>query len=534
MLLVLVLVAAALSKERGSRAPPTQSPPSGLRVLTADNFYDEVDKFDNVLVVFYDGSFNCHPCDTARATAAVLMEERDEVRAEKEEGTYNPSSMKYAGDVEFAEIDCAQHRTRCNDFEVGRVPQVSLFSEGLAVYDYPSQSITYAQFLDFIEKFSAPKFTKISIDEFEDAVEEQELSLVMAYVADDDDEEPKVLGSFRRASAHLFEYIRVLVVELPRGDDKFTRLTGSPPLRPVIVRRPSKWEDSTDWEVIPDTEEQLTRKKIEDWVTRSIPATVAETVEEKRIQRKLFPNRPLIIFFFTESTVDEVYSIAYAMNKIFSDKMLITLERSADVPTISMRRTGVRSIPSVMARSGKLSYVPDEPFNKVSVQKFLRKIADKTAESYVIEEPVPEDPMENGVTKLVAKTYREVVTDASKDVVVYFSMPTELCAPCGDFIKQFEAAAQQFAHHPEIVFSKIDLFLNDDQPSPRTIQNFPTIRIYTTEDKYGTNQYDGPRSVEGIVTWVLDQASYEFKPQKPDAAASAEEPAESIASADVE
>ena len=55
------------------------------------------------------------------------MEERDEVRAEKEEGTYNPSSMKYAGDVEFAEIDCAQHRTRCNDFEVGRVPQVSLF-----------------------------------------------------------------------------------------------------------------------------------------------------------------------------------------------------------------------------------------------------------------------------------------------------------------------------------------------------------------------------------------------------------------------
>ena len=51
-------------------------------------------------------------------------------------------------------------------------------------------------------------------------------------------------------------------------------------------------------------------------------------MEEKRIQRKLFPNRPLIIFFFTESTVDEVYSIAYAMNKIFSDKMLITLERS--------------------------------------------------------------------------------------------------------------------------------------------------------------------------------------------------------------
>ena len=40
-------------------------------------------------------------------------------------------------------------------------------------------------------RFSAPKFTKISIDEFEDAVEEQELSLVMAYVADDDDEEPK-------------------------------------------------------------------------------------------------------------------------------------------------------------------------------------------------------------------------------------------------------------------------------------------------------------------------------------------------------
>ena len=58
MLLVLVLVAAALSKERGSRAPPAQSPPSGLRVLTADNFYEEVDKFDNVLVVFYDGSFS--------------------------------------------------------------------------------------------------------------------------------------------------------------------------------------------------------------------------------------------------------------------------------------------------------------------------------------------------------------------------------------------------------------------------------------------------------------------------------------------
>ena len=201
-----------------------------------------------------------------------------------------------------------------------------------------------------------------------------------------------------------------------------------------------------------------------------------------------------------------VYPFSSSCNLRPLSLLAITNCISADVPTISMRRTGVRSIPSVMARSGKLSYVPDEPFNKVSVQKFLRKIADKTAESYVIEEPVPEDPMENGVTKLVAKTYREVVTDASKDVVVYFSMPTELCAPCGDFIKQFEAAAQQFAHHPEIVFSKIDLFLNDDQPSPRTIQNFPTIRVRVLPSLWSnltqaTRRFTRPRtSTERIST----------------------------------
>ncbi|PWY64538.1 protein disulfide isomerase A pdiA [Aspergillus heteromorphus CBS 117.55] len=158
------------------------------------------------------------------------------------------------------------------------------------------------------------------------------------------------------------------------------------------------------------------------------------------------------------------------------------------------------------AKNAKYPYDQSKEIDADDVEKFIQDVLDGKVEPSIKSEPVPET-QEGPVTVVVAHSYKDLVIDNDKDVLLEFYAPW--CGHCKALAPKYEELAALYADYPDlaakITIAKIDATAND---VPDPITGFPTIRLYPAGAKDSPIEYTGSRTVEDLANFVKENGKH--------------------------
>jgi len=156
-------------------------------------------------------------------------------------------------------------------------------------------------------------------------------------------------------------------------------------------------------------------------------------------------------------------------------------------------------IPTVVILKGAKYWPFDEAqeFNGENVVKFVDGMLDGSIKSHFKSEPLPETNDEP-VKVVVGNSFEAIVLDDTKDVLLEFYAPW--CGHCKSLAPIYTQLGEHYQDNDKVVIAKFDATLNDNPVVE--IEGFPTIYLFPAGDKSNPIQYDGPRTVEGFVSFI--------------------------------
>ncbi|RVX69936.1 Protein disulfide-isomerase [Exophiala mesophila] len=136
---------------------------------------------------------------------------------------------------------------------------------------------------------------------------------------------------------------------------------------------------------------------------------------------------------------------------------------------------------------------------------FVKDFVDGKIAPSIKSEPIPET-QEGSVTVVVAHSYKDIVLDDTKDVLLEFYAPW--CGHCKALAPTYEKLGELYSS-PEfsskVTVAKIDATLND---VPDEISGFPTIKLYPAGAKDSPVDYSGSRTLEDLAAFIKDNGKH--------------------------
>ncbi|XP_074651365.1 protein disulfide-isomerase A3-like [Tubulanus polymorphus] len=164
--------------------------------------------------------------------------------------------------------------------------------------------------------------------------------------------------------------------------------------------------------------------------------------------------------------------------------------------------------PIVLAKGAKgEKYKMEDEFSMDNLEKFVQNLLDGKLEPYLKSEPVPEDN-DAPVKVVVAKNFKEIVDDPTKDVLIEFYAPW--CGHCKSLEPKYNELAEKLKDETNIVIAKMDATANDVPPA-YNVRGFPTIYFSPAGSKSEPKQYSGSREVDDFVKYLAKEATDELK-----------------------
>ena len=156
---------------------------------------------------------------------------------------------------------------------------------------------------------------------------------------------------------------------------------------------------------------------------------------------------------------------------------------------------------------------PEEDPAAFSVEGALafarRYLGENPPSPYLQSQPVPLDDGPAGVVTVVGKTFRNVVFDESKLVVVLLQAPW--CGHCKALMPMWEQFGKAVAASPlgtekNVVIAQIDATANE-LPRGYAPNGYPTIYAALPGQKYTPREYQGDRSIDAFTNFVEQMLS---------------------------
>lgn len=228
---------------------------------------------------------------------------------------------------------------------------------------------------------------------------------------------------------------------------------------------------------------------------------------------QIFQNRKPALFLFASD--NEASTAArealQAYDESGTDGLILTVSDPNDGHGFFDRLTeylGVEkdSVPRVMYMGDKNDkYMFEGEISKDSLSSFVEKVRAGEVEKFLKSSEVPENNDEP-VKVVVGKTFKEMVLNSEKEVLVKFYAPW--CGHCKALAPHYDEAAKKLSVNPNVMIVKMDSTLNEVDGVD--IQGFPTLKFYGKDKSQPPIDYTGGRDTSGIISWIKEHTEYDW------------------------
>ena len=136
---------------------------------------------------------------------------------------------------------------------------------------------------------------------------------------------------------------------------------------------------------------------------------------------------------------------------------------------------------------------------------FLQRVQAGEVDQFLKSAEIPE-PNDAPVKIIVGKTFKDLVINTDKEVLVKFYAPW--CGHCKTLAPHYDEAAKRLLNNPNILIAKVDS--TENEVADVDIQGFPTIKFWGKDKTQAPIDFNGERSADGIIQWLKDHTNYEW------------------------
>lgn len=420
-------------------------------VLTDETFDNFVNTNDYVFVKFYaPWCGHCKKMAPALAKAASM-------------------ALEELPHVKIAKVDATVQKETAKKVSIGGYPTLKFFYKGKPVdYEAGREAKDIIEWLS--KKTKEPSTELNSIEEIEDFIKQQDISVVLFGGNELSTFKTFAVGYDHAGFGHssynkeIFTHFKVnkegTVILFKNFDEKRNEIAGvySAPTLKTFVE------------------------------SHSIPSLIDY---EPKYERFLFKNRQPGVFLFYDksaSNADTLNDVMLDLSRRVKGRILVFRSETKEEDEKKFSEDlGVKPemLPLIMiidSRDNSKKYVMDmakyKKINSNTIRKFITDWQNSNVEVFIKSEDVPE--FQNGpVHVLVGKTFKSIVFDKTKDVLVEFYAPW--CGHCQKLAPTYEELARTLSHNENLIIAKMDATKNEVEDV--NIQGYPTIKLFRANNK---------------------------------------------------
>ncbi|KAL5614703.1 hypothetical protein BROUX41_004798 [Berkeleyomyces rouxiae] len=447
--------------------------------LTSENFHDFINSNDLVLAKFF-----APWCGHCKALAPEY-----EIAA---------SALKDKN-IKLAKIDCTEEANLCSSFGVEGYPTLKVFRGADDVTPY-TQARKAPAIQSYMIKRSLPAVSELTPESLEEFKDTESVVMIAYYDADDTESAETFLATANKL----------------RESYMFGAITDAEHIKAEGIKTPSIVLHKSFDEKRNDFTEKFDLEAIEAFAKVAASPLIGE-VGPETYSGYMSAGIPLAYIF--ADTAEERQALAETLRplaKLHKGEInFATIDSSSFGAHAGNLNLKTDSFPAFaihdIEKNRKFPYEQGKELVHDDIAAFVKGFKDGSVEPSIKSEPIPET-QENAVTTVVAKSYRDIIMDDTKDVLIEFYAPW--CGHCKALAPKYEELAEMYASSDfkdKVVIAKLDATLND---VPDEISGFPTIKMYPAGGKHSPVTYSGSRSIEDLIRFIRESGKYSADPSK--------------------
>ncbi|VDL63596.1 unnamed protein product [Hymenolepis diminuta] len=409
---------------------------------------------------------------------------------------YEKAATDLKNAVPLFEVNCDEDRDLCDKAGVQSFPTLKVYANGIHIDDYNGPR-TREALVSFMLEQSLPPASEIDAKQLKQALDSNDYTVILQ--SNDSSE----IDEFQNVARKMRKYFRFSYTKDKLLDSAADTL--------VTLNRPKLFESKLEERTL-SYKGKVVEADLEKWIRDNIiglvgirsekfdsfigqPQLVLYTqVEFDRNPSNIRYYRNRLLQAAKESKSDLQYALAD--DKLFATEMEhigIGLSENAAVAVI---RTGENK-----------NYVLENTKVTVdSLKKFISDYNAGTLEEFIKSEAIPLE--QEDVVKVVGKTFKDIVYDESKDVLIEFFAPW--CGHCKALKPKYEQLAKKLSKEKNVVIAAIDATANT-YPKEFEIAGYPTLFWVSQGNKKKPVPYEGAREVDDLLKFVAKSATKELE-----------------------
>ncbi|VDM95864.1 unnamed protein product [Thelazia callipaeda] len=452
--------------------------------LTDANFRESIANLDLVLVKFYAPW--CTHCkkiapEFEKAAKELLHSEQD-------------------SPVYLAEVDCTEEKSTCDEFGVRGFPTLKIFRNGIFTQDYDGPRVSDG-IVKYMRAQTGPSATEITeIADFNKILEADDVAICGFF-----DGDSKLKDSFLKVADTERDRYKFVWT----SSKQILDLTGYSD--DIVAYQPKKFHNKFEpnefkYDGNYDTD------KIKEFLLHETYGLVGIRTSENLYQ---FDRLPMFVVYGAIDYKLNPKGSSYWRNRVlmvakdYRRKAYFALSNKADF-THDLEEFGLSdrqdTKPLVAARSNKGKFFMKDEFSVENLKEFVEDVIHDRLEPHMKSE---EPPKKQGDVKVVvAKTFKEMVLDVEKDVLIEFYAPW--CGHCKALAPKYDELGQKLADESDVIIAKMDATANDVPPQFQ-VQGFPTIYWVPKNKKNQPEPYSGGREVNDFIKYIAKRSTVELR-----------------------
>lgn len=441
-----------------------------VAVLTKDTFDDFINKHNHVLVEFYaPWCGHCKKLAPEYSQAAATLKKADPA-------------------VPLAKVDATQESDLGTRFGIQGFPTLKWFVKGQES-EYKGGR-TKAEIIDWVSKKTGPP-SKLLANAAALEEAQNDAKVLVVYFGDEQDPEHVTFTTVAATTegvsfAHSFS----------------PELNSSQSGRIVLFKQFDEKMNIMEGDISAD--------KLKQFIEANRYETVMPFEGEEPINRIFQQENAALVLFSDKSGAHEDVFTAFA--KANKNRIIFSTSRTNEglgarlAEYIGIKTEEAPAVRLIHPANGDLAkFEFNQDITAENLEAFLAGFEAGTITRSYKSAEVPATNNEP-VKVVVGKSFKELVSDSGKDVLLEFYAPW--CGHCKSLAPEYEAAAKMVAHlSDKLTIAKIDA--TENEVPGVAIQGFPTLKFW----KAGSSapiDYDGPREKNGIVDWIKKNVSFQW------------------------